>query len=277
MGSMAANGVRFLEVTAESSEEITVHDAVDDDVHAVSLFEPQSLIDSLRQKRVASLWIDITALAFGTWASIIRAALDAQVVVSVAYAEPAEYTRSTSPLRGLRYNLSERTSGLAPLPGFARIWAPPAADSILVPMLGFEGDRLQRVLEETDFDIRRTFPLLGVPGFRPDYPFHSLDGNARSLDRAPLHRNIRLARANCPFEAFEAVEALRSQEHAVHVTLAPIGTKPHALGALLQALRHPDETSIVYDHPVRSVRRTSGAASLCVYSLSDYLEMLDEA
>lgn len=273
--SMTASGVRFYEVTYENDEEITVHDASSDAIVRLSLFDPESFLDHIASEGSECLWIDITALAFGSWASLIRSAIDRGVPVTVAYAEPAEYTSSPNPMRGLQFNLSKRTTGLAPIPGFARLWASGIEESILVPLLGFEGDRLQRVLEETDFDVRRTFPIIGVPGFRPEYPFISLDANSRSLNRSPLHRNIRLARANCPFEAFLAIENLRVEEQASHVTLAPIGTKPHALGALLQALRHPEGSTIVYDHPVRSERRTIGAANLCVYGVSDFIALLD--
>lgn len=274
---MTDQGIRFLEVLDESEERIKIHDAGQDVMLNDSLFDLDLLLTHLRAESIAEIWVDITALAYGTWAAILREAIPASVAVVVTYAEPAEYTRSTHPLRGLRFNLSKRTTGLAPLPGFVRLFSPAGTEAILVPMLGFEGDRLQRVLEETDFDLRLTFPIVGLPGFRPEYPFLSLDGNARSLERAPLHRNIRFARANCPFEAYLAIDDLRRQEEAAHVTLAPIGTKPHALGALLQALRNPSETTIVYDHPVRSERRTSGAASLCVYRISEFFQTLDAA
>jgi hypothetical protein len=270
-------GVRFLEVLQESDERVQIHDATRDTLIDDSLFDAAELIDHLAAEAISAVWLDITALAYGTWAAIVRATIAAEITITVAYTEPAEYTQSTNPLRGLRFNLSKRTTGLAPLPGFVRLFPPETGVPILVPMLGFEGDRLQRVLEETDFDLRMTFPIVGVPGFRPEYPFLSLDGNARSLDRPPLHRNIRFARANCPFEAYLAVDQLRSQEEATHVTLAPIGTKPHALGALLQALRHPSDTTIVYDHPVRSERRTSGTSSLCVYRVTEFLHILDAA
>jgi hypothetical protein len=272
---MTSRGARFLEVLDESDERVRIHDADQDKLLDDSLFSLEVLLSHLRVQSIVEIWVDITALAYGTWASILREVIRAEFTVVVTYTEPAEYTRSTNPLRGLRFNLSKRTTGLAPLPGFVRLFAPGAAEAILVPMLGFEGDRLQRVLEETDFDLRQTFPVVGLPGFRPEYPFLSLDGNARSLERAPLHRNIRFARANCPFEAYFAIDDLRRQEEAAHVTLAPIGTKPHALGALLQALRNPAQTTIVYDHPVRSERRTSGAASLCVYRITEFLHSLD--
>lgn len=274
---MTDRGVSFLEVLDESDERVRIHDARRDATIDDSLFDLRMLLDHIRAESIHEIWVDITALAYGTWAAVLREAISADIAVVVTYTEPAEYTRSTNPLRGLRFNLSKRTTGLAPLPGFVRLFPSGAAEAILVPMLGFEGDRLQRVLEETDFDLRLTFPILGLPGFRPEYPFLSLDGNARSLERAALHRNIRFARANCPFEAYLAVADLRRQEEASHITLAPIGTKPHALGALLYALRNPAETTIVYDHPVRSERRTSGAASLCVYRVSDFLQTLDAA
>jgi hypothetical protein len=50
--------------------------------------------------------------------------------------------------------------------------------------------------------------------------------------------------------------------------IAPIGTKPHALGAVLFCLSRPDSVELVYDHPIRKANRTIGASRLLVYTIS---------
>ena len=49
--------------------------------------------------------------------------------------------------------------------------------------------------------------------------------------------------------------------------IAPIGTKPHALGAICYALRNPDTTEIMYDNPIRKPGRTAGIGQMHVYML----------
>jgi hypothetical protein len=50
--------------------------------------------------------------------------------------------------------------------------------------------------------------------------------------------------------------------------IAPIGTKPHAIGSILFAINNPDIVELVYDHPVRKKQRTEGTARLHAYHVS---------
>ena len=47
-----------------------------------------------------------------------------------------------------------------------------------------------------------------------------------------------------------------------------IGTKPHAVGAVLFYLDSPSDVELVYDHPVRKADRTMGTSRVCVYNIS---------
>ncbi len=268
------HGVRFIGVVRESMESVVLKSSASTDEQELSLYEPERLLEALSLDDRTEIWLDITGLDFGTWAVLIRATLAAGITMKVVYAEPDKYQASPSPLDRLRFNLSDRTRGPAPLPGFTKLTVPTPEEAILVPFLGFEGDRLQRVLEEMSYGERRTFPIVGLPGFRAEYPFYSLDANSRSLSKSPMHRNVRLARANCAFEAYLVVDQLRSDEAVNKVVLAPIGTKPHALGALLQAITDEDGTTLIYDHPVRSADRTTGAGRVSIYDVSSFIEML---
>ena len=47
--------------------------------------------------------------------------------------------------------------------------------------------------------------------------------------------------------------------------IAMVGTKPHALGAVLFALTNPARAELIYDHPIRKPGRTGGSDRLLVY------------
>jgi hypothetical protein len=79
------------------------------------------------------------------------------------------------------------------------------------------------------------------------------------------------ARANCPFSLYYALEDVGEKFPKHLLKVAPIGTKPHALGAVLFALSNPDTTELVYDNPVRKAGRTSGRARMLVYAISEFL------
>ena len=50
--------------------------------------------------------------------------------------------------------------------------------------------------------------------------------------------------------------------------VAPIGTKPHAIGAILYAIKNPTKVELLYDNPKRSVQRTEGIGKILVCDIS---------
>ena len=87
-----------------------------------------------------------------------------------------------------------------------------------------------------------------------------------------MHSRVHFAKANCPFDAFLALEEIDSLTGKGDIRVAPIGTKPHGLGAVLFAISRGDRVEVIYDHPVRSRARTLGEARMCIYDLPSFLE-----
>lgn len=215
------------------------------------------------------LYIDITGLSHHVWAPILRAALRSNKIVRVVYAEPLSYKLSESPTDGEIFDLSERIEEVRPLPGFARL-APSRGERFLfVPLLGFEGARLSFMIEQIEPASELVFPVIGVPGFRLDFPFYTYYGNRRPLMQGSrAWRNRRFAAANCPFSLLYVLEELAREYPNRPIKIAPIGTKPHALGAVLHRLCDPERIDIVYDHPKRKRGRTEGKTRILVYHVS---------
>lgn len=268
-------GISVIPLVAETRETASFQSSTTELTFDVSLYN-QPYIQEFLKTLPQPVHIDITAIAFGTWAAFVRGAMVANIDLKVLYVEPKDYLKSSSPIGNLKYNLSDRTEGIAPLPGFARL-TKKADDSnvVFVPLLGFEGDRLARVLEEVQAPSGRTYPVIGLPGFKPEYPFHSLEANIRYLDEKRSTSNIQYARANCPFSLYNLL--VRTAEYFPEslIQVAALGTKPHALGAAIFAIKHPNHASLLYDHPIRSNRRTSGSGKLCIYDISRFLTSLE--
>ena len=267
-----ALGVRAVRVIDENRDSMWLQTAENSsDGLEFSLFD-QSAIQEFLESLPKPLCIDITALGFGTWAALLRAALAANLPLKILYVEPKEYVRSSSPIGHLRYNLSSRTQGIAPLPGFARLVSAPDPDRvILMPLLGFEGDRLARVLEEVQAPLGSTYPVVGLPGFKPEYPFNSLEANLKYLDERRSTAQILYARANCPFGLYHLLSQTSELFPGSLIQVAAIGTRPHALGAAMFAIVNPSRVAILYDHPVRAPNRTTGLGRLCVYDVSKFM------
>lgn len=217
----------------------------------------------------APIYLDITSLRHSSWAPLVRAGIESGADLRVVYLEPASYRRSSTPSPGLIFDLSERIGGIAPLPGFARLGVGASRPSVFLPLLGFEGARFSYAMENVEVVEELVFPVVGVPGFRPEYPFDAFAGN-RVMLRGDVTSRVQFAKANCPFDLFHTLHRVHRKFTDSNLKVAPIGTKPHALGAVLYALSRPSDVELVYDHPVKSSKRTQGEARLCLYDVGSF-------
>jgi hypothetical protein len=228
------------------------------------------LSEFLRGLGRGSIYLDITGLAHHIWAPLLRAAFAVGLSVKAVYVEPAEYKFSATPTEGEIFDLSERIGGISPIPGFASLAEGREGDVCFIALLGFEGPRFAYMIEQVQPPGRNIVPVIGVPGFQLQFPFHTYHGNRFPLMQTQSWRNIRYAIANCPFSLFYVLGDIAETYPNHSLKIAPIGTKPHGLGAILYALVSPRPVEIVYDHPVRKAGRTSGASRLLLYHLSSF-------
>jgi hypothetical protein len=217
-----------------------------------------------------TFYIDITGMPHHVWAPLVRAGIRSGKRLMAVYVEPGEYAVSIAPTEGEIFDLSERIEGVAPIPGFISLADRSDEETCFVALLGFEGTRFAHILEMVQPLAAKVVPIIGVPGFRAEYPFHTYHGNRLSLSATQAWRRVRFAAANDPFSLYYELEAISANYPAHQMKIAPIGTKPHALGAVLFAIRHADFVELVYDHPVRKPTRTSGVDRLLVYHLSEF-------
>jgi hypothetical protein len=215
----------------------------------------------------SQLYLDISGLGHHVWAPLFRAALR-RAELEVVYAEPLNYRAHPSPASPMMFDLSTDIGGVAPIPGMARLTGHfDDSKSLLVAFLGFEGNRAQHVALSLD-DVPRVIPVVGVPGFRVEYPAFTIACNRGFLEEYQCHAEIRFARASCPIEAYDVLSELHRDYPDHYFYVAPLGTKPHALGAVKYAIENPDFTEIVYDHPVRKAGRTKGIGNVHFYKMT---------
>lgn len=219
------------------------------------------------------VFVDITGMSHELWAPLVRSALETGIDLRVVYVEPRSYARSAAPRRGEIFDLNERIQGVAPLPSFATI-AELEGDGCFVAFLGFEGARFSLMVNEMEPKSERVYPVIGVPGFRPEYPFHSVLGNAVPLAQTRSFHRLRFARSNCPFSAYFALEEIGSRHTTGTMQVALVGTKPHALGSVIFAIKHPLRVELLYDYVIRKPARTEGTEQCFVYNISDFVAEL---
>jgi hypothetical protein len=219
------------------------------------------------------VYIDMTGLTHPVWAALLRAAAKLPMEVLFVYVEPNNYIRSAAPVDGQIYELSSRITGIAPLPGFAVLSAKSHIDPLFACLLGFEGTRLKHIIEKIDPNYEDIVPIIGAPGFKPWYLFETYLGNRTTLAENSIWQSVLYAPAHCPFSCFYALENLYEESPERAMRIALVGTKPHALGAVLFHLADFCPTELVYDHPIRKDGRTDGTERLHVYHVSAIMKL----
>lgn len=225
------------------------------------------MTDFLRSYQAETVYIDVTGLDNRVCAALIRNAFEALGCIQISdirtiYAEPESYVIKEFSSEGVFHDLSEKIDGIDPLPGFASIVPEVNEDVVFVPLLGFEGGRLTHLLEEFQPPEDNIFPIIGVPGFRFEYPFVAYWGNRQSLKQTGSWRNIRYAAANSLVDVYELFSKIQKKYPGCRMKIAPIGTKPHAIGAMLYAIKESKSTELIYDNPKRKKQRTVGVGNI---------------
>jgi hypothetical protein len=214
-----------------------------------------------------TIYIDVTGLNNRVSASLLKNCLSNTDISSrsnirVVYAEPDTYQIARFKSEGVFNDLSEQIEGIEPLPGFASIIPDDNDEVIFVALLGFEGGRFMHIIENIQPSRDSIIPVIGMPGFRLEYPFVAYWGNRRPIEETKTWRNIKYVSANSIVDVYLFLSKLIQNNSDKKIKVAPIGTKPHAIGAILFAIKHSNNVELIYDNPIRKKKRTSGVGKI---------------
>ena len=190
-----------------------------------SLFEAGRLCrDSFRTFVQVCSSVDITGLEHQIWASLLRIIVDDGHPVGAVYVEPERYRISANPTEGRLFDLTAKFTEISAFPGFTRLRSmEDESKTCFVPLLGFEGNRLAHAIERIDPPVDKVLPVVGVPGFRADFPFYSYIGNRSSLSKDGLWKRVRFAIANSPISVMNRLGII-GKEYPDHLLkIAPLG------------------------------------------------------
>ena len=222
----------------------------------------------------SSLVVDISGVDHTFWAGCMvafRAQLSALYFI---YTEPGAYKFAIRPSTtedfetGI-FDLSDRARGVSPLPRFANLHGPElyGGRSVFVPLLGFEGRRVLNVLSGLDPTPQDVVPIVGVPGYRLEFPSYTVTCNEVFFDDTHSEAKIRYAPANDPFVARDVLRSIGEDFPDTYMYIAPIGTRPHAVGALMFADEERERAEILFDHPIRKSESRQGTGNAHLYRI----------
>ena len=165
-----------IEVLAQDQRRITVRTIQGEE--NVLLTDSQQITKLFK---TACIYIDISGLSHQVWAPMLKLAFNQADELVVLYVEPEKYQAHLSPASTSLFDLSDGFGGVGPLPGFANLRGPQSErEAIFVPFLGFEGTRARFLAMNLD-PIPKIIPVVGVPGFRLEYPQITIASNQEFL------------------------------------------------------------------------------------------------
>lgn len=235
-------------------------------------FRVDDLEDLFRKFRAQAIVLDATTMEFPELLYVLSAyrMQPNRPRCGFFYVEPEGYRQrpeNSSVVPGNAFDLSDGFRGNLQLPPFTRLLSN-TNRAHLIAFLGFEGDRLMRVLDADDGHFyERVSIVFGIPPFRPSWDLHALMANSSLLERQ--NTTVLYCGANNPRAAYMILKEAHAGMVAGktnRLSVAPFGTKPMALGAALFRLDH-DVLTPIYDHPVRKANRTYGVAKRHWYEI----------
>lgn len=246
----------------EQDQMVVIHSG-----EAISLSSSNAINSFFAAYNPSIIYIEVTGMSCRLAAPLMKCAISNGLEVRVVYSEPYGYILDEFKKMGVDKDLSESFDGVNPLPGF-EVVLPHRQEPIFVTMLGFEGGRLKYLITTQQPTLDKIRPIVGVPGYRIEYPFETYWGNRNSLKATKAWEHMEYAEANSIVDSYLTLNKISYDNRGAHMVIAPIGTKPHAIGAILYAIKNPTKVELLYDNPKRSLHRTDGIGRILVCNVT---------
>ena len=213
---------------------------------------------------IKNILIDITSLQHVVLACLLKKVLleikPARVFLS--YVKPKTYLLGDEK----SYNFSLEFTASSAIPGFA---SPSKKDEILVPFLGFEGNRLRNIIGDEHYsDIN---PIIGFPSDDPMWQFETLKYCKDAIIEQNAQLKMRKCKADSIYDAYYMLERIAFDYTGKPVVIAPLGTRPHFVAAIIYALKHKRECRIIYDNAKEKNNYSAGIRNIKIYHISRYI------
>lgn len=264
------NNTEFVEIIEDSRSDMLIEAATGAEYSEHSEDElKRFLMPCIRD----NVYLDVTGISLRACAPLVKCLLKMKATyksLNIVYVEPVDYNIDIFHSESVTQNLAERINGLNPLPQFISIVPERYGREKLIVFLGFEGGRFSFIVEETQI-ASDVVPIIGLPGYRAEYPFITYHGNQSALMRTESWRSVIFIPANSIPAAFNFLENECKKDQKNRLVIAPIGTKPHAVATVLAAIKFPRQIEIVYDNPEQTKKKSDGIGAVTVTSVFDLI------
>lgn len=200
---------------------------------------------NIQFKEVDNIAVDISCMTRPYYFLIIKyLAKDIGIkTLTIYYTEPESYKFGSG--RYTEYKSSHGAMAIAEIPGFSGD-IDLKKDSALIVILGFDGEMASYIVE--GIGAKEIIAINGFPSYETKFKDISIVNNKEILNNIPQN-NVHYSPADNPFETYNEIARIVNRLRDKNITIAPMGTKPMALGACLYALEN-EWIGIIYPKPM---------------------------
>lgn len=215
-------------------------------------------IDDVEQKiklcKDKNVLIDSTTLNFAEILIIMQALKNVGTsTFTVLYVEPKNYNikdKLADLLHKRDFELSESIVGYEAIPGHALLLSHEIVQKVVF-LCGYESERIDRALEDSEILGANCSCIFGVPAYSPGWEMNSFDNNISVIKEKRITGGINFCGATNPLAVYRTLENIYSGlEEDDEMFVVPLATKPMLIGACLFLLSKPkNKVAVLYDHP----------------------------
>lgn len=136
---------------------------------------------------------------------------------------------------------------------------------IVIPFLGFEGERLNNIIESMSYES--IIPIIGFPSEDPLWKFEALRNCMKVANNMSSNTEIKKCKASSIFDAFALLEDIRKTYPEKNYVLLPLGIRTHTAACGLWASKYKN-VRIVFDYATEMKKRSEGIGDIIIYHLS---------
>lgn len=250
-------GVKALEyITANSSKNISFEyipkefkTKFDSDI-----LDKDDIVNHLAFSNGKKVLVDSTTLNFAEILILTQALIEVGVKdIEILYVEPVKYNRKSKGVDILHkrdFELSEGIVGYEAIPGHALLVTNEISQKVVF-LCGFEAERIDRALEDSQISGANCSCIFGVPAFSPGFEMDSFDNNISVIKERKISGGISFCGATNPLAVLQTLEEMfKGLDEDEQMFVVPLATKPMNIGACLFLLSKPkDKVAVLYDHP----------------------------
>lgn len=218
------------------------------------IFDKDDFVEYLSDIIGKKILIDSTTLNFAEILILTQALIEVGIKeMEILYVEPAKYNRKNKGLDILHkrdFELSEGIIGYEAIPGHALLVTNEVTQRVVF-LCGFEAERIDRALEDSQISGTNCSCIFGVPAFSPGFEMDSFDNNISVIKERKISGGINFCGATNPLSVMQTLdEMFYGLDEDEQMFVVPLATKPMNIGACLFLLSKPkDKVAVLYDHP----------------------------